>query len=206
MRTASFMKRCSAVVIDEAHCISEWGANFRKDYRDLEKLRAMVPIGVPFLAASATLPPAVRSEVKARLGYTPSRTYEVNLGNDRPNITLLCSYLKSADDLDALTPAIQEALDGSELVKSMIFVNTRTEAYAMCHHLRSLVPDKYKTEIDFLHAGRSRRARQRVLRRFRAGKIKVLCATEAAGMVSDAFSRVAKLIHAFSRVTGHGYS
>ena len=76
------MQDCFSIIVDEAHCISEWGGDFRKDYGSLKSLRAMVPEGVPFLAASATLPPEVCSDVKARLEYLRSRTYEVKSGND----------------------------------------------------------------------------------------------------------------------------
>ena len=184
MRSPSVMINCLAVIVDKAHCISKWGTDFRKEYAELKQLRAMVPEGVPFLAASATLPPSVRADVKSRLGFVPSRTYEVNLGNDRRNITLSVMYLKSSTDFDALTPAIQEALDGQPLEKTMLFFNKREQTIASCAHLKQLLPPEYRDQVDFLHAGRSKRAKKRVMRRFRKGKIKILCATEAAGMVS----------------------
>jgi len=52
----------SLVVIDEAHCISEWGHDFRPDYRRLGQLRALCP-GVPLVALSATAAPQVRADI-----------------------------------------------------------------------------------------------------------------------------------------------
>lgn len=145
----------------------------------------MVLYGVPFLAASATLPPVIKSEIMLNLEYDHARTFEINLGNDRASLTLAVIDMNHACDLRNLRPAIQEGLDGGELVKMMIFFNTRELTYRAAHRLRELLPEEFHAQIDFLHAGRSRRARAQVLRRFRRGeiKIKILCATEAAGMV-----------------------
>ncbi|EMD41247.1 hypothetical protein CERSUDRAFT_40440, partial [Gelatoporia subvermispora B] len=113
MRTPDFMKDVCAVVIDEAHCISQWGETFRKDYCQLAKLRSFVPTTVPFLATSATLPPAVLSDVWQQLSFNSSRMFHVNLGNDHTNITpLVCRMSGAANDLDALNFTIDEAAAG----------------------------------------------------------------------------------------------
>ncbi|KAJ6600054.1 P-loop containing nucleoside triphosphate hydrolase protein, partial [Mycena sp. CBHHK59/15] len=62
LSTPAFAKKIAAFVIDEAHCISQWGDNFRAEYAELGTLRAFVPLQVPFLVASATLPPPVLAE------------------------------------------------------------------------------------------------------------------------------------------------
>ena len=64
VRDPDFMKDCVAAIVDEVHCISQWGDKFRKLYAELQTLRSYVPRSVPFLAASATLPPAVLSDIK----------------------------------------------------------------------------------------------------------------------------------------------
>ncbi|KAJ3553996.1 hypothetical protein NM688_g3333 [Phlebia brevispora] len=185
VRDPEFMKDCLTVVVDEAHCISQWGPDFRKQYNQLQDLRASVPLGVPFFAASATLPPTVRSDVKAKLGFVKSRTYQVNLGNDKPNIfPIICRMKGASGDLQALDFVVQEGRDGGELVRTIVFVNSCNLALEACEHLRRLVPN-LRNQIGFLHAGRSKRSRRQVMRRFRKGQIKILCATEAAGMGMD---------------------
>jgi superfamily II DNA helicase RecQ len=77
------------MVIDEAHCIKQWGAEFRKHYSTLETLRSFVPRGVPVLATSATMPPDTLTRVRVVLGMTVEKTFHLNLGNDRHNIVPL---------------------------------------------------------------------------------------------------------------------
>lgn len=186
VRDPDYMRNCLAIIIDEVHCISQWGDNFRKLYAQLAALRSCVARTVPFLAASATLPPPVLSDVKTRLDFVSSRMFMINLGNDRRNITPLVLRLKgAADDLPALNFLVYEALAGDSLVKCIIFFNKRQLAYYAHEHLRRLFPadSSYRQQIDFLHAARSPRAKRRGLQRFRDGEVKILCATEAAGMV-----------------------
>ena len=184
IRRRSYMKDCYAIVIDEAHRFSPWGADYCENYGVyLKQLRSLVALDVPFLATSATLPPSVRTDIKARLEYTVSRTYEVNLGTTRRNLTLSAIHMKYSGDLTALAPAVQEAIDGKELKKTMIFCNTLERTHSAAKHLRSLVPEEYQDQIDFLLPARSWQAIRYVIKRFEAGKIKILCATQTVDMV-----------------------
>lgn len=184
MRTQDFTADVTCVVVDEVHCVSQWGENFRKSFQDLGKLRSYVPISVPFLATSATLPPHILLEIRHHLCFSMPKTFFVNLGNDRPNITaLLCRMRGAAKDLAALDFLVDEVSLGLELLQTLVFVNTRTLAHKACNHLRALLPEDMRDQVDFLHAGRRSEANQDVLKRFKAGEIKILCATEAAGMV-----------------------
>ncbi|TFY55114.1 hypothetical protein EVJ58_g8451 [Rhodofomes roseus] len=186
LRSPSFAKNIAAIVIDEAHCISQWGDSFRKKYAELGRLRALVPMSVPFLATSATLPPAALADVQAKLSFHLNSTFFVNLGNDRTNITPLVVQMKGgAGDLAALDFAVREALAGDPLVKTLIFFNTRELAMRACHHLKTLLPDAYKGKIDFLHALRGDDTKREVMQRFRNDELSILCATEAAGMGLD---------------------
>ncbi|TRM60049.1 hypothetical protein BD626DRAFT_382400, partial [Schizophyllum amplum] len=87
LSTPEFQRHLTTVAVDEAHCIGQWGGDFRKHYAMLHKLRALFPSTIPFLAATATLPPAARDDVCAELNINLHDSYFVNLGNDRPNIT-----------------------------------------------------------------------------------------------------------------------
>lgn len=184
MRTPSFTKNIVGIVVDEAHCISQWGLNFRKDFAELEKLRSYVSLNVPFLATSATMTPHVLGDIQLKLGFSMEKTYLLNLGNDRHNITpLVCRMKGAASDLNALNFTIDEALNSEDLLGTIIYCKTREITQLACEHLRKQVPERYREQIDFLHALRTPRAKRYIMQRFLEGHIKILIATEVAGMV-----------------------
>ena len=187
LRNADFTKKIFSIVVDEAHCISQWGESFRKKYAELGTLRSYVPSSVPFLVTSATLPPHMLDEVVQKLCFSMKRTFFINLGNERLNITpTVCRLRGAAGDLDALTFTIDEAnlTPEQHLKRTVIFFNSRDRTYKAYKHLQNLVPPDRQGQISFLHSGRTKRARAKVLQDFRDGKVHILCATEAAGMVS----------------------
>lgn len=188
LRSADFTKNVSAIVIDEAHCISQWAESFRKKYAELGKLRSYVPDSVPFLVTSATLPPLMLDDVLQKLCFSRKRTFFVNLGNERLNITpVVCRLRGSARDLDALNFAVDEAscMLEQRLQRTVIFFNTRDLTYKAYKHLQTLISPDKQGRISFLHSGRTNRARAKILHDFRTGEIDILCATEAAGMVCN---------------------
>ncbi|KAG8724200.1 hypothetical protein FRC12_002124 [Ceratobasidium sp. 428] len=83
-----FRKALVAIHVDEAHTISLWGGDFRKDYQGLGRVRARLPKGVPATLVSATLRPNVKQDAMSTLGFPSDETkYEdVNVGNERPNV------------------------------------------------------------------------------------------------------------------------
>ena len=183
MRSAEFTKNICMIAIDEAHCISQWGDGFRKAFGELGRLRSYVPTSVPILATSATLQPMVLCDIQARLHFSAQDMFLVNLGNHRANITNILVKMRIANDFGALDFLADEALSSQSLRRTIVFFNTRDLAYKGSQYLKQLLPEAYRNEIDFLHAGRNRRARRKVLRDFREGRVNILCATEAAGMV-----------------------
>jgi superfamily II DNA helicase RecQ len=82
-----FSKHIRAFIIDEAHCILQWGDKFCEEYSKLGTLRAFVPAQVPFLITSATLTQDDLNRIRKLLHIELSQTYVLNLGSDRLNIT-----------------------------------------------------------------------------------------------------------------------
>jgi len=188
MRTPDFTQKILVFVVDEAHCISQWGDMFRKKYAELGRLWSFVPNYIPLLATSATMPCHILDDICLKLHLSESRTFAVNLGNDRPNITpLVCRMHGAASDLNALNFAIDEASNSKPFIRTIIYFNTRDLAYKGHNHLRRLLPDQLQSQINFLHAGQTRRAKCKVINDFRDGKVNILCATEIAGMVCFCF-------------------
>ncbi len=203
MRSPEYMKDVLMIVVDEAHCITQWGQDFREQFAQVEKIRSFVARTVPFLAASATLPPLVLSDIQLKLNFSTERLFTINLGNDRHNITTIVSCMDgAAKDLRALDFVLGEAALGSELIRTIVYVNTRDLALLSWLHLRDLLPTELHHQIDFIHGKRSPCAKRRVMRRFRNGDIKILCATEVAGMVSTQATYSYLLIFC---ILGHGH-
>lgn len=92
------MTRVLAVIVDEAHCISQWGGDFRPAYGELEKLRAFIPTNIPLLLTSATFSPSSLSNVCARMNINLKKSFHLNLGNRRPNITTSVIQMDNAKD------------------------------------------------------------------------------------------------------------
>ncbi|KAJ6449366.1 P-loop containing nucleoside triphosphate hydrolase protein [Mycena sanguinolenta] len=151
-------KRVLGAIIDEAHCASQWGGDFRPQYSRLDRLRAVLPAGSPILATSATISPSALKDVCSGLDIDLDEAFFLNLGNDRPNITPSIAVMDSGKDYGAVNKQLPKPSDASNV-----------PAHA----------------IDFLHAHRTAKAKRRVMRDFRRGKIKILVATEAAGMGAD---------------------
>lgn len=186
MRNAAWMRRVRTTVIDEAHCIKHWGETFRKDFDELGKMRSYMTNTTPFLIASATLTPALLDETLDKLEYNRNKTFKVNLGNDRPNITPIVGTLPGGqDDLEAIASlALRPNSETGELEQSIIYVNSRDAAKEVSDYIQSKLPPDQREQVDFLHSFRHPLTKRRVMRLFREGKIKILVSTEVAGMVS----------------------
>ncbi|KAF8997525.1 P-loop containing nucleoside triphosphate hydrolase protein [Cyathus striatus] len=159
----TFTSSLKMVVIDETHCISQWGGDFHTDYGNLSKLRSFFPPSTPFLATSATLPPTALRDIRAHLQLDPQDTFMVNLSNNRPNVALFVKMINSNHDFKAILPLLTH--DGSlpkhtnDLIKTCLFVNKIPLALELHWYIQS--------------------------QDFTRGATKVLVATEAAGMGAD---------------------
>ncbi|GAA4987507.1 ATP-dependent DNA helicase RecQ [Kineococcus glutinatus] len=161
------------VVVDEAHCVSAWGHDFRPDY--LRLAGAVERLGRPqVLALTATAGPQVRAEVVERLGMRdPAVLVE---GFDRPNITLEVRRCLAEDDQRALVVERAAAVAGPVIV----YVARRRDAEELAGELRAV-----GRAADFYHAGRSRTDRDAVHHGFLEGALDAVVATNAFGMGID---------------------
>ncbi|KAF6752010.1 P-loop containing nucleoside triphosphate hydrolase protein [Ephemerocybe angulata] len=177
------------VVVDEAHCISQWGGEFRKDYGDLSKLRSYISTGIPFLATSATLPPVALNDIRIQLRIHPDSLYFVHLGNNRHNITMKTSTITSSHDYDAVMPLLTKNGEPptvvDDFIKTCLFVNEVYAALDLCRFIKRRVPASLHSYIDSMFALRTTSAKRRIMKEFKEGSVRVLVATEAAGMGAD---------------------
>jgi ATP-dependent DNA helicase RecQ len=172
---------CPLVAIDEAHCISEWGHDFRPEYLQLGALLAELrPPRV--VACTATATPVVRDEILARLGLPPD-TPQIVRGFARPNLALRASEVDGkrsrAPRVDAV---LAEALrrPGAGAGTAIVYAATRRDAEAECARLAAA-----GWTVAAYHAGLDGPRRDAVQRDFSEGRLEVVVATNAFGMGID---------------------
>ncbi len=169
--------RPSLFVIDEAHCISEWGHDFRPDYLHLGTV--LDSLGRPkTLAMTATAAPPVRAEIVQRLGL---RDPSLVLGGfDRPNIWLgVTSFVEGRDAPGAKTEALVERV-AQTTGSGLVYAATRRRAEAVAADLQAR-----GIEAAAYHAGMRASEREGVQTRFMSGGVRVVVATTAFGMGID---------------------
>ncbi len=171
-RAALARARVARLVVDEAHCISQWGHDFRPDYGRLGDFKRQ--FAVPAAAFTATATPEVRADIARQLDL--SDPLEVVTGFDRPNLTLVVESCRSrADKARILDRLIREAgLPG------IVYAATRKNVDLWAEYLagRGLRAGRY-------HAGIGDADRVRVQDDFLAGRLDVISATNAFGMGVD---------------------
>ncbi|KAF8168911.1 P-loop containing nucleoside triphosphate hydrolase protein [Pholiota molesta] len=186
--TNSNFKDIVAIIIDEAHCIGQWGGDFRTAYAELAKLRAFFPPHIPVLATTATATLQTLRDIRLSLGIDAATSFFLNLGNDRPNISYHVHRMNSAIDYEALRPHITREANVSrqdDIPKQIIFVNAVLMSQILTRTIRSWFPSSLHNSIAYLHSHRSKRAKHQIMEAFRKGKVRILIATEAAGMGAD---------------------
>jgi ATP-dependent DNA helicase RecQ len=161
------------LVVDEAHCVSEWGHDFRPEY--LRIARAAGQIGrLQVLALTATATPETREDIARQLGITDAE--RVVAGFDRPNLRFRVRRAESDEDkLKALPQELQG--EGSAIV----YVGTRRAAEEVALFLVEVVGAR----AEAYHAGLSADQRRQVQDRFMSGDTRVVAATNAFGLGID---------------------
>jgi ATP-dependent DNA helicase RecQ len=169
------------LAVDEAHCISEWGHDFRPDYLQIGALvEELRPPRV--LACTATATPVVRDEILSRLGLAPD-TPQIVRGFARPNLALRAREVRSARDRERqVDTLLAEALGGPGANRGTAIVYAPTRR-ASEEEAARLGAAGWRTAA--YHAGMEGRARDGVQRAFTAGALEVVVATNAFGMGID---------------------
>ncbi len=167
--------RIGLFVVDEAHCVSQWGHDFRPDYMRLgEVARALRARAV--VASTATATPQVAADVVRRLGLRdPVR---VTTGFDRPNLSFGVVATRGAADKRRRLAA---ALGGPGALPAIVYAGTRAGAEEAARDLRG----ELGVEVVVYHAGMARDARSAAQRAFMEGAAQVVVATNAFGMGID---------------------
>uniref|UniRef100_A0A8C1N2K2 ATP-dependent DNA helicase n=1 Tax=Cyprinus carpio TaxID=7962 RepID=A0A8C1N2K2_CYPCA len=177
----------SLVAVDEAHCISQWGHDFRSAYRDLWKLKKNLP-GVPILALTATASPSIREDIVKSLNLINPLITCTSF--DRPNLYLDVSR-KSGDVIQDLKQFLIKktgggfALEGSAIVYCPSKKEAERVTAALC---------KLDIPCGVYHAGLSIKQRRETQHQFMRDEIQCVVATVAFGMGINK-SDIRKVIH-----------
>jgi ATP-dependent DNA helicase RecQ len=173
---AAWVKRqnISLFAIDEAHCVSQWGSDFRQDYNRLSLLRELKP-EVPILALTATATPAVLNDISRQLQLRePDRHVH---GFYRAN--LYCQVEACENDAVKMT-MLTEAITRTPEGRILIYCGTRKQ----CEQVSSELSAKF-AGVGHYHAGLGSEDRTRTQTQYETGELRILAATNAFGMGID---------------------
>jgi len=183
------------IAIDEAHCISQWGHDFRPDYRMLGQHLPALRSGsssVPVLALTATATPTVQADITAQLGMTnPARFIH---GFRRHNLAIEVVELS----VPQRARAICSLLAHRDRRPAIVYATSRKQSESLAEELSQLMP------AAAYHAGLDAETRERVQSAFQSGQLEIVVATIAFGMGIDK-ADIRTIIHAGLPGTLEGY-
>ena len=159
----------SFIVVDEAHCISQWGYDFRPDYLQIGKLREL--IDAPVIALTATATPQVADDIMEKLGF--EEKYLIKSGFERPNLSYIVRHCE--DKLGQLLH-ICSSVSGTGIV----YVRSRAKTEEL-----SALLNANGIKASFYHAGLGPDSRSDRQARWKNGDIRVMVCTNAFGMGID---------------------
>lgn len=161
----------SLLVVDEAHCISQWGYDFRPSYLRIASLRRVVGECVPVLALTASATPEVARDIMARLGFSSPNVFARSFG--RPNLSYIVRY---ADFKEEMLLKVIKATSGCTIV----YVRSRRRT----RELASLL-EREGVSAEAYHAGLAPEEKEERQNRWKNDSVRVIVATNAFGMGID---------------------
>jgi ATP-dependent DNA helicase RecQ len=159
------------IAVDEAHCISQWGHDFRPSYLGLAKIRELLPKGIPFLALTASATPKVQEDILNYLELKDPLIFR--LSSLRTNLSLSC--YEEEDKMGRIFKAL-ENVPGSTL----IYVRSRRKTREISNEI-----NQRGLNSTFFHAGLGIETKFERQEKWKSGKIRILVCTNAFGMGID---------------------
>ena len=164
------MKVC-LLAVDESHCISQWGYDFRPPYLKIADIRPYMP-KTPVLALTATATAKVVDDIQVRLGFKEKNVFQSSF--ERKNVTY--NVYREADKYGVLRRKLEAMTEGSAIV----YVRNRKRTQVIADWLNSV-----GISATFYHAGLDAKTRDQRQDLWMKGKVRVIAATNAFGMGID---------------------
>ena len=162
--------KVSMITVDESHCISQWGYDFRPAYLKIAEIRELLP-GVPVLALTATATPEVVKDIQSLLNFREENVFRMSF--ERKNLAYI---VRKTDNKTGELLHILKRIDGS----AIIYVRNRRRT----KEITELLMQEGIT-ADFYHAGLDNAVKDLRQKRWQNGEIRVMVATNAFGMGID---------------------
>jgi ATP-dependent DNA helicase RecQ len=176
-RDALAQRNVALFVVDEAHCVAEWGHDFRPDYLRLHD--AIKGLGRPaVMAATATATPRVAEEIAVRLGLKD--WVSIRSGFDRPNVTFDVVSVEGKGAVARKRAALLHVLSDPKARPAIVYCGTRKDT----DEVKSLIAGEGIATVAY-HAGMAPEARRKSQDAFMEGRAEVVVATNAFGMGVD---------------------
>ncbi|MDE5808178.1 MAG: ATP-dependent DNA helicase, partial [Muribaculaceae bacterium] len=164
------MLKIAMIVVDEAHCISQWGYDFRPSYLHIKDLRKVAP-AAPVLALTATATPQVADDICRQLLMKVPSVFRMSFSRENLNYVVRKSETKINEVFHILSRT-----QGS----SIVYVRSRKRTREISEYLNSLgIPSA------FFHAGLDYEVKERRQNEWKSGQVRVMVATNAFGMGID---------------------
>jgi len=167
-------KLLTRFVIDEAHCVSQWGHDFRPDYQKLHQLREKFP-GIPFMALTATATPRVRTDILQQLGMISTKWFLSSF--NRNNLKYKVMNKKGKGGMDDIVSVILTQFKNKS---GIVYCLSKKDCDSAAQDLR-----KAGVKAKPYHAGLGKEERSKTQDMWVQDKIRVVCATIAFGMGID---------------------
>ena len=169
-RTKLRSMKVSMITVDESHCISQWGYDFRPAYLKIAEIRELLP-EVPVLALTATATPEVVTDIQARLKFREGNVFRMRF--ERKNLAYI---VRKTDNKTKELLYILQRISGS----AIIYVRNRRRT----KEITELLMNEGIT-ADFYHAGLDNAVKDLRQKRWQSGEVRVMVATNAFGMGID---------------------
>ena len=160
----------SFITVDEAHCISQWGYDFRPSYLQIASIREMKP-GIPILALTATATPEVVDDIQERLHFKEKNVFKMSF--ERKNLAYV---VREAEDKQGEMIHILQSVGGSAIV----YARSRKRTKEMAQLL-----SQQGITTTFYHAGLDPDVKDQRQKAWQKDEVRVMCATNAFGMGID---------------------
>lgn len=165
-------RKVSMIVVDEAHCVSQWGYDFRPSYLQIANIRHIIPYPVPVLALTATATPKVVEDIQERLEFKKKNVFSMSF--ERKNLIYV---VRETDDKQS---EILHILDGVKEGSAIIYVRSRQ----MTSEIANMLNDNGVTALAY-HAGLTNAEKDLRQAIWTKDRVRVMVATNAFGMGID---------------------